>query len=186
LLANKEAEAEFRQFQEREQFNQQVIEGALSDLATVLQPQQEAVFSQEGPPLLVAFGAVGRSLGIEIRPPAEDLNSIKDPVAAIAQASQIRIRRVTLADGWWHQDQGAMLAYTQLEKRPVALLPTNNRDYVIFDPIARTRTLVNEAVAKTLSPLAYVLYRPLPQIALNAIDLLRFGVKGYEKTLPVF
>ncbi|BBD63723.1 cyclic nucleotide-regulated ABC bacteriocin/lantibiotic exporter [Nostoc commune NIES-4072] len=86
LLTNKETEAEFRQFQEREQFNQQVIEGALSDLATVLQPQQEAIFSQEGPPLLVAFGAVGRSLGIEIRPPAEDLNSIKDPVAAIAQA----------------------------------------------------------------------------------------------------
>ncbi|MGV0106507.1 NHLP bacteriocin export ABC transporter permease/ATPase subunit [Nostoc sp. DSM 114160] len=182
LLANKEAEAEFRQFQEREQFNQQVIEGALSDLATVLQPQQEAVFSQEGPPLLVAFGAVGRTLGIEIRPPAEDLNSIKDPVAAIAQASQIRIRRITLADGWWRQDQGAMLAYTQLE-RPVALLPTDNRDYVIFDPVARTRTPVNESVAKTLSPLAYVLYRPLPQVALNAIDLLRFGVKGYEKDI---
>ncbi|MDZ8035472.1 NHLP bacteriocin export ABC transporter permease/ATPase subunit [Nostoc sp. DedSLP04] len=182
LLANKEAEAEFRQFQEREQFNQQVIEGALSDLATVLQPQQEAVFSQEGPPLLVAFGAVGRTLGIEIRPPAEDLNSIKDPVAAIAQASQIRIRRITLTDGWWHQDQGAMLAYTQLE-RPVALLPTDNRDYVIFDPVARTRTPVNESIAKTLSPLAYVLYRPLPQIALNAIDLLRFGVKGYEKDI---
>ncbi|MFN6480794.1 NHLP bacteriocin export ABC transporter permease/ATPase subunit [Nostoc sp. DedQUE07] len=182
LLANKETEAEFRQFQEREQFNQQVIEGALSDLATVLQPQQEAVFSQEGPPLLVAFGAVGRSLGIEIRPPAEDLNSIKDPVAAIAQASQIRIRRITLADGWWRQDQGAMLAYTQLE-RPVALLPTDNRDYVIFDPVARTRIPVNESIAKTLSPLAYVLYRPLPQIALTAIDLLRFGVKGYEKDI---
>ncbi|MEH1944496.1 MAG: NHLP bacteriocin export ABC transporter permease/ATPase subunit [Nostoc sp.] len=182
LLANKETEAEFRRFQEREQFNQQVIEGALSDLATVLQPQQEAVFSQEAPPLLVAFGAVGRSLGIEIRPPAEDLNSIKDPVGAIAQASQIRIRRITLADGWWHQDQGAMLAYTQLE-RPVALLPTDNRDYTIFDPVARTRTPVNESIAKTLSPLAYVLYRPLPQIALNAIDLLRFGVKGYEKDI---
>ncbi|MDZ8092420.1 MAG: NHLP bacteriocin export ABC transporter permease/ATPase subunit [Nostoc sp. DedQUE05] len=182
LLANKETEAEFRQFQEREQFNQQVIEGALSDLATVLQPQQEAVFSQEGPPLLVAFGAVGRSLGIEIRPPVEDLNSIKDPVAAIAQASQIRIRRITLADGWWRQDQGAMLAYTQLE-RPVALLPTDNRDYVIFDPVARTRTPVNESIAKTLSPLTYVLYRPLPQVALKAIDLLRFGVKGYEKDI---
>lgn len=183
LLANKEAEAEFRQFQEREQFNQQVIEAALSDLATVLQPQQEAIFFQEGPPLLVAFGAVGRALGIEIRPPVEDLNSIKDPVAAIARSSQIRIRRVTLADGWWRQDQGAMLAYTQSEKRPVALLPTDNRDYVIFDPIARTRTPINESIAKTLSTLAYVLYRPLPQVPLNAIDLLRFGVKGYEKDL---
>ncbi|MBD2525521.1 NHLP bacteriocin export ABC transporter permease/ATPase subunit [Nostoc sp. FACHB-133] len=182
LLANKQAEAEFRQFQQREQLNQQVIEGALSDLATVLQPQQEAV-SQEGPPLLVAMGAIGRTLGIEIRPAADNFSSIKDPVAAIAQSSQIRIRRVTLASGWWRQDQGPMLAYTQLEKRPVALLPTDKRDYVIFDPVARTRIPVNEAVAKTLTTSAYVLYRPLPQVALKAIDLLRFGVKGYEKDI---
>ncbi|MEH2119115.1 NHLP bacteriocin export ABC transporter permease/ATPase subunit [Nostoc sp.] len=183
LLANKEAEAEFRQFQEREQFNQQVIENALSDLATVLQPQQEVTFFEEGPPLLVALGAVGRALGIEIRPPADDFGVIEDPVAAFARASQIRIRRVSLADGWWRQDQGPMLTYTELEKRPVALLPTDNRDYVIFDPVARTRTPVSESVAKTLSAVAYILYRPLPQVALNSIDLLRFGIKGYEKDI---
>lgn len=181
LLANKEAEAQFRQFQEREQFNQQVIENALSDLATVLQPEPEVAFFEDGPPLLVALGAVGRALGIEIRPPAEDFSAIQDPVAAIARASQIRIRRITLASGWWRQDQGPMLAYTELEKHPVALLPRENRDYVIFDPVARTRIPVNESVAKTLTATAYILYRPLPQVALNAIDLLRFGIKGYEK-----
>ncbi|WP_414572720.1 NHLP bacteriocin export ABC transporter permease/ATPase subunit [Nostoc sp. CCY 9925] len=182
LLASKEAEAEFRQFQQREQFNQQVIENALSDLATVLQPEPEAAFLEEGPPLLVALGAVGRALGIEIRPPVDDFSTIKDPVAAIAHASQIRIRRVTLAGDWWRQDQGPMLAYTELE-RPVALLPKDNGDYVIFDPVARTRTPVNESVAKTLSATAYILYRPLPQVALSAIDLLRFGIKGYEKDI---
>ncbi|MDF5709613.1 MAG: NHLP bacteriocin export ABC transporter permease/ATPase subunit [Nostoc sp. S4] len=181
LLANKEAE--FRQFQQREQFNQQVIENALSDLATVLLPQPEVAFFEQGPPLLVALGAVGRALGIEIRPPADDFGTIKDPVAAIARASQIRIRRVTLAADWWRQDQGPMLTYTELENRPVALLPTDNRDYVIFDPVTRTRTPVNESVAKTLIPVAYILYRPLPQVALNAIDLLRFGIKGYEKDI---
>ncbi|MDZ8106267.1 MAG: NHLP bacteriocin export ABC transporter permease/ATPase subunit [Nostoc sp. DedQUE12a] len=191
LLANKEAEAQFRQFQEREQFNQQVIENALSDLATVLQPEPEVAFFEDGPPLLIALGAVGRALGIEIRPPAEDFSTIQDPVAAfaerllwsIARASQIRIRRITLAGGWWRQDQGPMLAYTQLEQRPVALLPKNNGDYIIFDPVARTRTPVNESVAKTLTATAYILYRPLPQVALKAIDLLRFGIKGYEKDI---
>ncbi|MBD2728084.1 NHLP bacteriocin export ABC transporter permease/ATPase subunit [Nostoc sp. FACHB-892] len=183
LLANQEAEAEFRQFQEREQFNQQVIEAALSDLAAVLQPQQEAVFFQEGSPLLVAFGAVGRSLGIEIRPPVEDLNSIKDPVAAIARASQIRIRRITLKDGWWQQDQGPLLAYTQLENRPVALLPTDNKSYIIFDPLAQTLTPVNASIAKTLKHVAYVLYRSLPRVVNNVIELLQFGVKGYEKDI---
>ncbi|WGV23389.1 NHLP bacteriocin export ABC transporter permease/ATPase subunit [Halotia branconii] len=181
LLANKEAE--FRQFQEREQFNQQVIEAALSDLAAVLQPQQEAVFFQEGSPLLVAVGAVGRSLGIEIRPPIEDLNSIKDPIAAIARASQIRIRRITLTNDWWQQDLGPLLAYTQLENHPVALLPTENQSYLVFDPTAQTRTPLNASVAKTLKDVAYVLYRPLPKVVNNAIELLQFGVKGYEKDM---
>jgi NHLM bacteriocin system ABC transporter ATP-binding protein len=63
------------------------------------------------------------------------------------------------------------------------LLPTDKRDYAIFDPVTRTRIPVNEAVAKTLTTSAYVLYRPLPQAALKAIDLLRFGVKGYEKDI---
>lgn len=182
LLANQEAEAKFRRFQEREQLNQQIVEGALSELAAVLQPQQETLFFPEGPPLLVALGAIGQILGIEIRPPAENLHSVPDPLEAIARSSQIRIRRITLTAGWWHQDQGPLLAYTQLEQRPVALLP-DNRGYIVFDPVARTRTPVNESVAQTLKQSAYILYRPLPKDVNNALDLLRFGVKGYEKDI---
>ncbi|MBH8561774.1 NHLP bacteriocin export ABC transporter permease/ATPase subunit [Nostoc sp. CENA67] len=181
LLLNKEAK--FWQFQEREQLNQQVVQRALSELAAVLHPQQEAVFVQEGPPLLIALAAVGRVLGIEIRPPADDFSSAQDPVAAIARASQIHIRRISLTDGWWRQDQGPLLAYTQLESRPVALLPTDNKGYIVFDPIVRTRIAVNASVAKTLSDVAYVLYRPLPKAVNNAIELLQFGVKGYEKDI---
>ncbi|MFN6566010.1 MAG: NHLP bacteriocin export ABC transporter permease/ATPase subunit [Dendronalium sp. ChiSLP03b] len=181
LLANQEAEAELRRFQEREQLNQQIVEGALSELAAVLQPQPETVFFPEGPPLLVALGAIGRTLGIKIRPPAENLSTVPDPVEAIARSSQIRIRRITLTTNWWHQDQGPLLAYTQLE-RPVALLP-DDRGYIVFDPIARTRTPVNQSVAKTLKQSAYILYLPLPPSVNNAFDLLRFGVKGYEKDI---
>ena len=49
-----QTEAAFRQFQEREQLNRQVVDSALSQLAAVLQPQQETEFFQQSTPLLVA------------------------------------------------------------------------------------------------------------------------------------
>lgn len=183
LLLDQEAEAEHRRFQEREKLNQQVVAGALGELATVLQPHQEAVFFPEGPPLLVAMGAIGRVLGMTIRPAiADDLQNTKDPVAAIARASQIRTRRITLADGWWHQELGPLLAFTQWEKRPVALLPIRGQGYELFDPNTQTRTFVNKTVSTTITPEAYVIYRPLPHFN-NAIDLLRFSIKGMEKDI---
>jgi NHLM bacteriocin system ABC transporter ATP-binding protein len=183
-LTNKEAEAEYRRFQERDRLNRQVVEGALGELATVLQPPQEAVFVQEEPSLLVAMGAIGRVLGITIRPPvAEDLSCVKDPVAAIARASQIRTRLITLAEGWWYKEHGPLLAYTRSEKRPVALLPAQGKGYVVFDPVARTRTPVDKLVARTLAREAYVLYQPLPKVVNNAIALLQFATKGCSKDI---
>ncbi len=182
-LTQQETEIAFRQFQQREQLNRTVVNSALSKLASVVQPQQETTFSQQGTPLLVAVGAVGRAMGITINPPAqsEDISQVKDPVEAIARSSQIRTRRVMLEDGWWLSEYDPLLAYTTEEQRPIALLPAG-KHYILFDPIAQTRTKVNEAVAATLAPQAYQFYRPLPKIN-NALRLFQFGIKGYEKDI---
>lgn len=115
-------------------------------------------------PLLVAAGAIGRVQGITVLPPAksEDLSRIKDPLDAIARASQFRTRRVLLMGEWWKQENGPLLAYTLEENNPVALLPHRGNKYVLFDPITKTKTPVNEAIAETLSVEAYMFYRPLP------------------------
>ena len=119
FVFHKEAEANHGRFEERKQLNRQVAKGALFKLAAVLEPE-EAEFFQEGTPLLVALGAVARVQGIQIRSPiAEDLSYLKDPVGAIAQASQIRTRRVQLTNGWWRKDQGPLLGYTESEQHPV-------------------------------------------------------------------
>ncbi|KAB8334735.1 NHLP bacteriocin export ABC transporter permease/ATPase subunit [Scytonema tolypothrichoides VB-61278] len=183
-LQQQETHTAFRQFQQREQLNRQVVNSALSKLASVLQPQQETASFQQGTPLLVAAGAVGRAMGITINPPAqsEDISRVKDPVEAIARSSQIRTRRVVLEYGWWLREYGPLLAYTQEEKRPIALLPTGKR-YIFFDPVAQTRTFVNQTVAATLAPQAYQFYRPLPKVINNALVLFQFGIKGYEKDI---
>lgn len=100
---------------------------------------------------------------------------------AIARSNQIRTRRVKLEYGWWQREYGPLLAYTQEEQRPIALLPAG-KHYILFDPIAQNRTFVNQAVAATLAPQAYQFYRSLPKVN-NALGLFQFGIKGYEKDI---
>ncbi|HEY9883967.1 MAG TPA: NHLP bacteriocin export ABC transporter permease/ATPase subunit, partial [Thermosynechococcaceae cyanobacterium] len=70
--------------------------------------------------------------------------------------------------------------------------------YELFDPIRaglvdnansthRTqhcaRIPVDETVASTLEPVAYVFYQPLPQGILKAVDLLKFALKGRRRDI---
>ncbi|MUG99341.1 ATP-binding cassette domain-containing protein [Scytonema sp. UIC 10036] len=179
-----ETETAFRQFQQLEELNRQVVNSALSKLASVLQPQPESASFQLGTPLLVAAGAVGRAMGITIIPPAhsDDLSQVKNPVEALARSSQFRTRRVVLEGSWWLHEYGPLLAYTQEEQLPVALLPAGNR-YILFDPVTRTRTSVDKVIAATLALEAYQFYRPLPNVVNNVIQLFQFGINGYEKDI---
>ncbi|WP_341530333.1 NHLP bacteriocin export ABC transporter permease/ATPase subunit [Nostoc sp. UHCC 0302] len=174
-----------QQFQEREKLNYQVKVGALGNLALVLKPKQAQL--QEGTSLMIAAGAVGKALEIKILPPApsEDMKRIKEPLEAIARASRIRIRRVLLQEQWWQKDTSALLAYTNQDNRPVAILPVGARKYEIFDPEYSTRISVNNDTAKQLAPFAYVFYRPLPMENVTAIDLLQFAFKGNIQEIAI-
>lgn len=120
---------------------------------------------------------------------AQEITLIAPPTAAteglagfelldkIAQASRMRTREVTLRDTWWQRDNGPLLGFTT-ENQPVALIPTSARSYEIVDPIRKTRLPVTETVAKQLTSLAYVFYRPLPDGVLSGWKLLRFGLKN--------
>ncbi|MEG5052881.1 MULTISPECIES: NHLP bacteriocin export ABC transporter permease/ATPase subunit [unclassified Microcoleus] len=186
LLVSQQKAEEFRRFQEREQLNRQVTQTALGDLTEVLHPRKTAL-SEEGTPLLIAAGAVGKAQSITVNPPAgsEDLSRVKDPMEAIARSSQFRTRHVLLAGDWWRQNCGPLLAYTKSENRPVALLPGKGSRYTLFDPIDRTRKRVTKAIAQELSSETLMFYRPLPLLLHNAAELFRFGTKGYEKDIIV-
>jgi ATP-binding cassette subfamily C protein len=184
-LEQEKYDREIDQLKERERLNVQVTEGAIKELASVFQPQAEAL-EVEGTPLLMAAGAVGRALGINIRPPAksENLGRVKDPLEAIARASHFRIRRVQLSDRWWKKDCGPLLAYLGEDRHPVALLPKGTR-YQIFDPVERTRIPVSDKTDQQLAPEAWMFYRFLPNTDAPAWDLLKFALKGRAKDLTL-
>ncbi|MBN3960005.1 NHLP bacteriocin export ABC transporter permease/ATPase subunit [Nostoc sp. NMS8] len=188
-LEQQATQQELVRCQERERLNNQAIANTLDDFANIFDVQKNHVSAIKKPlnseeALLFAAGAVGRVLGITICPPAnwEDLRLVREPLEAIARASRIRIRRITLRDRWWSQDSGPILAYTLEDNRPVAVIPISDTRYEIIDPIQQTRIQCNSRTAATLSPTAYIFYRPLPE-NLKALNLLQFALQGHSKEL---
>ena len=176
-----------------------MTEKAFLELASVLNPN--ANLPQGETPLLVAAGVVGKALGITICPPAksENLNQHQNPLEAhreaarqrrsfadlfeIAQASGFHIRRVTLAPNWWKSDCGTLLAFTKDKNEPVALLPLKNNKYQLFNPVNFVRIPVNRHIAAQIAPIAYTFYRPLPNREINALDMLKFALRGRIRDL---
>lgn len=173
------------QFTARQQLNQEVTQTTLQGLVSVLQPDASDFLLAETPLLRVA-GAVGHALGVKIEPPAESEHAqqVKEPLEAIARASQLRLRQVLLRGRWWRQDVGPLVAYTQDGHQPVALMPVRQTHYELLDA-AGQRVAVNEAVARTIEPVAFMFYRPLPEGHLTAWDLLKFAFQGRQRDLAV-
>ncbi|MEL6231277.1 MAG: NHLP bacteriocin export ABC transporter permease/ATPase subunit [Cyanobacteria bacterium J06627_3] len=174
-----------QQFTARQQLNQEVTQTTLQGLVSVLQPSAGDYLLAETPLLRIA-GAVGHVLGVKIEPPAESeqAQQIKEPLEAIARSSQLRLRQVLLRGRWWRQDAGPLVAYTQEGRQPVALLPVRQTHYELLDANGK-RVAVNEAVARTVEPVAFMFYRPLPDGHLTAWDLLKFAFQGRRRDLTV-
>ena len=164
---------------------QDVTETTLQGLVSVLQPGAGDYLLADTPLLRVA-GAVGHALGVKIEPPAESeqAQQVKEPLEAIARASQLRLRQVLLRGRWWRQDSGPLVAYTQEGRYPVALLPVHQTHYELLDANGK-RMPVNETVARTVEPVAFMFYRPLPDGDLKAWDLLKFAFQGRQRDLMV-
>ncbi len=133
-------------------------------------------------PVFLACEMIGKRLGIRIKPAPDMLRGlpVADPVAAVARASGVRIRRVMLKGEWWKQDNGPLLAFRGDAKRAVAVLPASARTAELFDPLDQRTSPISREIAASVQPFAYTFYRPFPMEKLNLLDLLRFGLKGCE------
>ena len=140
------------------------------------------------PPLLQAMQAVGRVEGFELRLPAEpaaEHRSVARDMAAIARASGLRSRKVTLEAGWHRHDTQAMLGFAADDGRPLAVLPRAGKGLTVIDPVQRS-TLHDAAALAVLSETAYVFSAPLPFLPLGWKALSRFTfARGWRDLLAV-
>lgn len=140
------------------------------------QPTDDAVYA--------ACQLLGRAAGIRISKPPDWSRSLNtDPIRAIARASGVRVRAVTLTGNWWRNSLEPMIAFSDPDGDPVVLVPRESGAYRIVDPVTGTQTKATADYAGKLRPTAYVLYRPMPPGALTVRGLLRFGLQGSSQDL---
>jgi NHLM bacteriocin system ABC transporter ATP-binding protein len=166
----------------------EVFRGALRSLASPLNEEDAPLPVNEvgiADPTLLACEAVGKYLGVPIVPASVSLRggAIKDVVAGIARASDLRHRVVVLKGKWWINASGPLLAFRDRDMRPLALLPAADGVQQLYDPVEQRTTKVNGEIALALNGFAYTFYRPLPSRKLSIWDLLSFGMRDARPEL---
>jgi len=143
--------------------------------------------SLSGSPLLEAARRVGAELGLEIEPPlATDGMSwvtIRDPVEAMARSSKARTRKVLLRGDWWKRDNGPLLAVTEEDNRPVALIWTRRSRYVVYDPTSKTEEPLSYEAAAALRPTAYMFFPSFGKEGIKPKSLWTMGLRGVGRDL---
>ncbi|MGO9310690.1 MAG: ABC transporter transmembrane domain-containing protein, partial [Spirochaetia bacterium] len=139
---------------------------------------------------LLAFCAVGRVLGMEIKAPRAPEMAVpagseapSEPFETIARATHLRVRPVRLRGGWWQQDNGPLLAYRKDGHFPVALLPRGAGSYNCFDPSSRSHSPVTAANEDRYERRAFQPYRSLPTGPVTTLDLFKFALAGRGRDL---
>jgi NHLM bacteriocin system ABC transporter ATP-binding protein len=122
-----------------------------------------------------AFGIMLPSL---LRTPDGSPVTPLERASQIADAGNIRHRRVVLRGRWWRGDHGPLIGFRGVEHGPVALLPRHGSRYHLVDPSDGTEHLVDATLQDELSGEAIALYRPLPPGAITWRRLVASSVFG--------
>jgi ABC-type bacteriocin/lantibiotic exporter with double-glycine peptidase domain len=179
-----------RALAEAEERNRQRLRQALeAEAASETRQRMARILGDRGPaaPMPVAdaaddglFGVmalVARAAGLTLRRPVRvreaDLDRPAD-AAAIARASNLRLRRVNLRGDWWRQDLGPLLG--RQGDAPVALLP-GRQGYRLVGSEGEAE-IDGAAAAAGIGATAWCFVRPFPAAEVRLWTLLGFGLSG--------
>ena len=166
----------------RQEVQQKYMDKALLELATVsgIKSKQERLKSED--PLVAACLLVAEKMKIDlVVPKAEKLLKSKNPLLEIVRASQIRHRQVALRGEWWRTDNGPLLAFSEVDNRPLALMPISHDKYEMHDVSIGESMLITNKEALEIKAMAYTFYRPFPSKVLKIKDLLIFSTESISK-----
>jgi len=170
------------------QSTRQMTASAVQGLGALFRSQEPLPDSADA--ALLAFCAVGRVLGMEIKAPRAPEMAVpagseapSEPFETIARATHLRVRPVRLRGGWWQQDNGPLLAYRKDGHFPVALLPRGAGSYNCFDPSSRSHSPVTAANEDRYERRAFQPYRSLPTGPVTTLDLFKFALAGRGRDL---
>jgi ABC-type siderophore export system fused ATPase/permease subunit len=180
-----EAVNESDRLREKTELEQQRLQRSLAALASVsARRAKESAYAgiDDADPLLAACQLIGRHMGTQFVAPAQARpgRQTRDPIAAISQASRVRHRHVALRADWWRHDNGPLLAFSEADGRPLALIPRRG-GYDCYDTTQRSHRELTAEAAGQLKPMAYAFMAPLPQGTLTPARIWQFARRGLQR-----
>ena len=177
----KQREEEALQRQRRQENDQRLVSNSLIKLAAVSQKVKEVVLHEDSGDVLVdVCRLIGEKQRINITVPSRKVEQ-ELTLSAIARASHIRTREVSLSGKWYRRDGGPILGYWKEDGRPVALLPKTPSSYELYDPSTNYHCPVDNRVASRLKEEGVVLFRSFAQKKIGLRELLTFGLQSCWK-----
>lgn len=164
--------------------DEEAIESSLGALKAIVSPEgHAALFNQVSNTnhLLAACQLIGQLADFEFKEPKfirDYEHNITGQLAAIAQVSEARTRKVILRGRWWEEENGHLLAFTHESKQPVALIQDTNGKYTLQNPADRTSIEVTEAVAHNLQPTAYMFLYSFHEPITSIKAIGQFAMRG--------
>lgn len=137
------------------------------------------------PPMLRACRHVAVASGVQLSSIPRRLpeNSVGGADEVFAHLARIGSRRVELADGWWKQDSGPILATQSRDQSPVALVWSGGyrggyMAFVYLPESVMGPLSVDTKRAAAMSRSARVFYAALPAPRAPLMELLQFVLRG--------
>ncbi|HXH54781.1 MAG TPA: NHLP bacteriocin export ABC transporter permease/ATPase subunit [Gammaproteobacteria bacterium] len=169
----------------------EVIDESLIELLSIFEPEKAETLADIQPPngqdgqdaLFFACSEVAQVLGIFLVKPSFFLKETHKPenfLEAIAEASQCRIRLMTLTDHWWQEDAGPLIGFRKSDGMPGAFIRKREK-YFFTDATNQTYTLITPALADSFSTTVYRFYKTLPDTPLNWHHLFQFVFGNLKK-----
>ncbi len=156
-------------------------------LARELRGEPPSLVPERAEPIVVAaarvLGASGHTLALP-RSGLGDLEGI-DAVRAIASASGVFPRRVTLEGPWWRRAAEPMLGF-EPDGTPVALLPGDAGAVHAHAGRSEGAVVVTEASAGGLLDTAFTFSRPLVDGHVDVRSLARVAARGRRRDLAAY
>jgi len=166
----------------RQSRDNRTMSRALAHLARVGHAHEGDLDITETTPLVTAFAAVSRRLGVPPSTwPRAELHRLSLP--ELARLAGFGFRRVLLREGWWERDNGPLIAHLDVGHVPVALLPHGRGGYRLID--ADREITVTAETAAALEPEAFTLYRPVPKEVESLPGLAKLIVAGGRQDLAM-
>ena len=126
-------------------------------------------------PFVAPFVTVASKLGLDFTNRQRELLSRARNVDEAARAVRLRNRLVALTSDWLEHDLGPLIGFLDEDRRPVALIPTDAKRWVMIEAEHAKPRPIDAALAARLVPQAHMLYPPFPDRPIGFRQFIGFG-----------